>query len=352
MTSRASILSIAAIGLAFALIGCQLRSGSDISAESATAVSSAALSLGNSDRVPAWPAAPGAPARVVDSKPPAISTADLTRILECNSSGRCPRETVCWIGDDDRLGCFGSNCGGPNDPGGQCSVNENCMAISRRAGIYRCVRVGPMGDGQGCVDPTFASIARSCGKGLTCASGRCRRTCASDQECGGNDHCGPVNERVRACIPSCTEDDQCESGQTCLSVRGRGAKMCLRVGLSPSRGVSCRPDVPGSCPNGQLCEVSLSASTLIGVCRPSCSSGGCANGKACRQPSTASAADFRVCSDSCGGRDEECPKGEVCIAQDRQQTSWACQVAPLAARPSVQYTVARGSFADPVLVLP
>ncbi len=267
-----------------------------------------------------------------------------TDILACWDEKECPKGSVCWMGDDGRLGCFESNCRSIADK--SCPAGKACRPISKTGQLYRCVTAGPIAEGGSCMDPMFAPRSRNCQAGLICVNALCRRLCGPESPCANGDICIQQSPRERACVPGCKGDEDCVGGTTCMRLPGSDRGTCL----SPSV-AGCRPDRPDSCPAGQACDYQIVDGRMIaGKCRSACrSAGDCPSGSICWGGlDRIDANGSGVCMQTCPYERHGCPSDEMCTSVDEAGSTWACRRAPHSATPAIDVTVARGGFADPV----
>jgi hypothetical protein len=299
-------------------------------------------------RPPLVAAAPLASSSANVRPPPVDAQQAWIDVLGCWDRNACPSGTVCWMGDDGHLGCFESNCGSVADREKRCREGQACRAVSKLAEVYRCVAAGRVGLGGSCLDPMLASPARSCTAGLSCVNTICRQPCdpAAKSACAGGEICVRQTIRDWACMPGCSTDAECGS-LACVRKAGAARGTCV---AAPEG--TCRPDRPDSCPSGEACDYSIiDGRMLTGTCRPTCSANSCPTGSTCwvgydSLPSGGNSGG--VCLPSCSEDRPECPPDHVCMALDGRASTWGCRRVAHDARPGVDVTAARGSFADSV----
>jgi len=184
--------------------------------------------------------------------------------------------------------------------------------------------------------------------GLSCVNTVCRQACdpAASSACGAGEVCVQQTVRDWACMPGCSSDAECGS-LACVRKSGAARGTCV---AAPEG--TCRPDRPDSCPAGQSCDYSIiDGRMLTGTCRPTCSANRCPAGSTCwvgfnSLPSGGESGG--VCLTSCSEQRRECPPDHVCMALDERATTWGCRRVSHDARPAVDISAARGSFADSV----
>jgi hypothetical protein len=280
---------------------------------------------------------------------PAIDEAKAwVEVLGCWDENACPSGTVCWLGDDGKLGCFESNCRSAADREHRCPDGQACRAVSKLEGIYRCMAGGSIPLGGSCLDPSLATPARSCEAGLLCVNMLCRQPCGpGTRACPSGDVCVQQTVRDWACLPGCSSDADCGEN-TCVRPNGVDRGSCVKVTAG-----TCRPDRLDSCPSGEICDYSIiDGRMLTGVCRRSCSANSCPAGSICwagfDAPAGVSSESLGVCLQACSAQQRECPADHVCMALDVAGASWGCRRAAHDARPAVDIAGAQGSFADSV----
>lgn len=282
-----------------------------------------------------------APAASVDAQQAWID------VLGCWDRNACPSGTVCWMGDDGHLGCFESNCSSVEDREKRCGPGQACRAVSKLAEVYRCVAAGRVGLGGSCLDPMLAPPARSCMAGLNCVNTVCRQPCdpAKTSACAAGEVCVRQTIRDSVCMPGCASDAEC-GALACVRKPGAARGTCVAAPAG-----TCRPDRPDSCPSGEACDYSIiDGRMLTGTCRPTCSANQCPAGATCwaGADSLPAGANSGVCLQSCSQNSPTCPPDHVCMALDERAVTWGCRRVAHDARPAVDITAARGSFADSV----
>jgi hypothetical protein len=299
--------------------------------------------------LPALVASQGAPDARADEHDPAEAERDA--ILTCWADSRCPRGSVCWLGDDGRVGCFASNCSSVRDGINQCGADESCETMQRASGIYRCVAAGLVQEGGSCLVGTENDRARSCARGLGCWRGRCRKTCAPHGTCEAGQSCVPVTTRDWVCAQGCQTNADCRGQTTCVALDGADARSCVRLRThAPVPG--CRPDDPAACASGERCDVAFFNDILIGVCRPTCQGGSCPADSTCVDRPGSGGEGARLCIRTCDPDGAHCPAGDRCVALEASAQTWGCLRMAAADRPGIHVERGRGHFearvADPV----
>ena len=298
-------------------------------------------------RVAAAPRASSADVRPAPTAPVDAQQAWID-VLGCWDRNACPSGTVCWMGDDGHLGCFESNCRSVEDREKRCGEGQACRAVSKLAEVYRCVAAGRVGLGGSCLDPMLATSARNCMAGLNCVNTVCRQACdpAATSACAAGEVCVRQTIRDWACMPGCSTDAECGS-LACIRKSGAARGTCVAAPAG-----TCRPDRPDSCPSGETCDYSIiDGRMLTGTCRPTCSANSCPTGSSCWagfDSLPASGDSGGVCLQNCSEDRPTCPPDHVCMALDGRATTWGCRRVAHDARPAVDITAARGSFADSV----
>jgi hypothetical protein len=286
-----------------------------------------------------------APTAIAAPKPRPDYVAAKGAISDCWSSKRCPPAMTCWLGDDERLGCYSSNCSTVPGSDVRCGAREVCATIDRRQGIRRCVEAGDVPENGICRGTEFSGPETGCAPGTVCWRSHCHRLCAGATDCDKGS-CTRVNDGERICVPSCAGDGDCQGGRKCVGLDPSEARICVHVPSSDG-GSGCLPDVD-SCPVGQRCDFALADDVLVSTCRPACD-----ERTPCPQESICAAAgngarQGGVCIAICNPTSRGCAGGESCVVVDAARDVWGCRTVPSADRPGVNVLRTQGHFSDSV----
>lgn len=178
----------------------------------------------------------------------------------CKADKDCPGKMLCsgryggWLGLSDKggfckransglgqsckgidkgckegLGCFRGVCSKQCDKDQACGKNEACIPIvtkkfvGKQKKLYKLCLKAKLRDGDRCGKKRKGL----CGRGLTCAKGRCRRPCKDDKSCPQTQRCAGYHRSYRVgvgfrsfnyCVrASAKEGDRCgKRGGTCV----------------------------------------------------------------------------------------------------------------------------------------
>lgn len=199
----------------------------------------------------------------------------------------------------------------------QCSEGYSCQTL-RTEGIgplvRSCLLLGVRKEGEEC-EAFPSKKAQACGPDLKCSAGRCGRTCRPDEpgSCPDGFFCGGTEGMV--CLPTC-EERGCPEGQQCVRFNRVGARRVSTCAVV--YGTNCQ-DTP--CAEGQTCW-NLSVHHRPGEawmkCAQRCgpSSPPCPEGLTC---------GTLQCIAPCDPQNPEaCPQGFKCSRKEDTQP-WACR---------------------------
>lgn len=272
--------------------------------ESAPVVASSAVSV----EVPQEAEARSGPPMMVAPSSREELDARTARLQQCLKSSACGPGEMCGISTSGVIGCFTSNCSGPDDR--SCSGGLACAPVA--AGVFRCISQGLRERGALC-STTFgvnAPAEQRCAAGLECVAGRCTRGCEAG--CGPDEVCERAGSRS-FCIPKrdlCQTTSDCGSGRWCWR-EDETSGLCVQPHPDPL-GTGRPSCLPGSCGEGAECVGFVDGQLFRGECSRTCvTSADCKRGEACGAAALPRGA--MACTEACDPFQTDCPYGKACF---------------------------------------
>lgn len=196
---------------------------------------------------------------------------EVSNFCKTAQGGAC---SVCVLDPNSTSIAFCRSCCQGNAAGGfcqgcaltTCTSPETCIGLTNNMdGV--CLAVGSL---PGACQPCQSG---QCAAGLQCIAGRCHGFCNPSNP-GTCSACFDLGGGNGACACS---DEVARDGEPCGVIAGNQIAVCT-AGLvcigspQPVCRSQCNPQVPGSCPSGQVCQLQ----GTVAVCQPGTEGGRCA----------------------------------------------------------------------------